>query len=157
MPLDPWQADHPGYAEDLWRRLLAETSGAVDTPPAEFYRLLNVQVSRFVRQVRAMMDRDGLIPDLAGVRNLLVTHGPRVLLVDINNIHPVVFDAQVPLDDKGYPVLDRSIDALERLGRVFLGRSMLSVETDYRLFFSRERQSRVRELEARFRTMSESA
>ncbi len=152
--LNPWQVHRPGYAADLQRRLEAESRGCEPMAPADFSRCLRQQAERLIHRVQAMMGHDGLIPDLAGMRNLLVTDGPRILLVDINNIHPVVFDGDIPLDDKGYPVLDRSIDALERLGRGILNRSVLSTRSGYAAFFKPDRRLRVAALEDRFRTMT---
>ena len=153
VALDPWQADGAGYIDGLERRLRGTASGGA---PAMFRGRLLDQVAKFTACIRSMMDADGLIPDLAGARNLLVTVDARVCLVDINNIHPVSFGPQVPLDDKGYPVMDRSIEALERLDRHLLGRSILAADAAYRIFFSPVRRRRVKDCQARFCRMTSS-
>ncbi len=148
--LDPWQVQRPGYLAELHERLRRETGDRAGMADADFQRRLRGQARELIRRVRAMMTGDALVPDLAGVRNLLVTRGPRIVLVDINNIHPLVRGPEIPLDDKGYPVLDRSLEALERLGRGLLGRSILARHPDYALFFDPVRQRRVAALEAGF-------
>ena len=66
----------------------------------------------FITRVKQMVSEAATIPDLAGVGNLIVTAAGEIRLVDINNISRVDFDAPVCLDEKGYPVSDKSLEAL---------------------------------------------
>jgi hypothetical protein len=149
VALDPWQAGCRQYLTGLQRRLVDETGEAL--PPEAFGRRLLEELDAFVTRVQRLMHGTGLVPDLAGTRNLLVTGDGRLHLVDINNIHPLNFGETVPLDDKGYPVMDKSIEALDLLARHLLRRDELRQTAAWRIFFTAERRSRVRAAEGRFR------
>jgi hypothetical protein len=97
-----------------------------------------------------MISEVRFIPDLAGAGNLIVTRTGHVKLVDINNISPVAFDDAIPLDDKGYPVCDKSIEALALMEAKFLGRAIDGNEAVYRHFLDPARLERVRDHEAAF-------
>jgi hypothetical protein len=126
-PLDPWSCS----GEQL---------------PAEALK----GVARFVSAVRRLVAEVGLIPDLAGVGNLLLTAGGGVKLVDINNISALRFAPEIPLDDKGYPVGDKSVEALFRLERDALGRAGLEGQRLYRHFLDPARRAAVALLHRRF-------
>jgi len=125
--LDPWQ-----------------TPAAADARVAASCRSL-------VDRVQAMMAGRGLIPDLAGVGNLLVTAAGAVKLVDINNSCRAGGPQTIPLDDKGYPVWDKSVEALWRIDRFWAGRTPDPTLPWYRIGLDPGRRGRVRALEARFR------
>ncbi len=148
VALDPWLVGYPGYLRQLHGRLEDETGAIV--PPERFLPRLSASLERFVTQIRQMMDHDRLIPDLAGARNLIVAGDGTLRLVDINNLSRLSFGRPIPLDDKGYPVMDKSIEALELLARHLLGKDELRSDTAFGVFFTPSRQSRVRAAEARF-------
>lgn len=56
-----------------------------------------------------MVAEAGHIPDLAGAGNLIITGTADIRLVDINDISPISLDSSIYLDEKGYPVCDKSI------------------------------------------------
>ena len=91
-----------------------------------------------------MIIESGHIPDLAGAGNLIITDNGAIRLVDINNISRVVFDASVYLDEKGYPVADKSIEALSLIEKKLLGRSLESADPVYGHFLAPARRERVR-------------
>ena len=94
--------------------------------------------------------KTGAIPDLAGVGNLIMTPLGVVKLVDINNISKLFMDHHISVDEKGYPVSDKSVQALFQIETQFLGRSRDDVDTLYRFFLDHHRMKEVRELETSF-------
>lgn len=107
-------------------------------------------VLRFARGVKRLVTEAGLIPDLAGVGNMLVTPGGGIKLVDINNIAPVRYQAEIILDDRGYPVCDKSVEALFRLECCGRPREALEAEPLYLFFLAPARRSAVEELHRGF-------
>ncbi len=101
----------------------------------------------FLQRIKRMVAEAGHIPDLAGVGNLLVTARGGIRLVDINNICAVRFDASIRLDEKGYPVCDKSIEALSLIEKKLLGRPVDMGERIYRWFLDPERRKAVQKSE----------
>ncbi len=87
---------------------------------------------------------------ILGVGNLLLTPQGGVKLVDINNISRVSPDPTIPLDDRGYPVCDKSIAVLFHIEKRLAGRSPRRDEPLYAPFLNPDRIARVREAEERF-------
>ena len=87
------------------------------------------------------------LPDLAGVGNILFTLSATLHLVDINNISKISSSDAIPIDDKGYPACDKSIEALSLLEKGVLGRPIDMQEELYRFFLNPERMQRVHEIE----------
>jgi len=79
------------------------------------------------------------VPDLAGVGNLVMVPSGEIKLVDMNNISRVAFDSDIQLDDRGYPVCDKSIEALSLLESKLLGRPVDTSEAIYRHFLDPQR------------------
>ena len=82
-----------------------------------FAAQLRRSAQRFVAGITTMIQKGGYIPDIAGQRNLLVTRRGNIRLVDINNVSRVNFDTRIYIDDKGYPVCDKSVEALALIDR----------------------------------------
>ncbi len=101
--------------------------------------------SYFIDRCKRMIDHSGHIPDLAGIGNLIITSNGEVCLVDINNISKVCYDSTVPLDEKGYPVCDKSIEALSLIEEKIVGRPVDMKEKLYRLFLTSQRKRMVEE------------
>ncbi|MEE4608456.1 MAG: hypothetical protein V2L15_06180 [Desulfobacteraceae bacterium] len=148
VALDPWQAAGPGYLERLHRQLVEETGTRMGVTP--FKERLRENLNGFVSAVRNLMEQEQILPDLAGVRNLVVDADGRLRLVDINNIQDLDFGDAVVLDDKGYPVLDKSLDALDLLLFHFLGRRDLRRDEVLGRFFTPDRRVRVEAAARRF-------
>ncbi len=143
--LDPWR-------EDIVDRLKAYFSGRIATQnnlPA-LLETVKASASSFVEHMKIMIQKAGYIPDLAGTGNIRITETGSMKLVDINNISRVSFDHHIRLDDKGYPVCDKSIEALAKIEQHVLGRHMLPNEPMYRLFLDPRRLSHVKTHEKRF-------
>jgi hypothetical protein len=104
----------------------------------------------FIAKLKQMVVEANHVPDLAGVGNLILTRSGDIKLVDINNISSVSFDATIPIDDRGYPVCDKSIRVISRLEQNLLGRSESRDDPIYETFLDPGRMRDVKFLEARF-------
>jgi hypothetical protein len=101
--------------------------------------------SQLIGRLKRMINHSGYIPDLAGVGNLIITPNGEICLVDINNISPVYSDATIPLDEKGYPVCDKSVEALSLIEQKIVGRPINMEEKPYKQFLSSQRKNSVQE------------
>ena len=95
------------------------------------------------------------VPDLAGAGNLILTPTGHIKLVDINNISRVPFNTTIPVDDRGYPVCDRSIEALYLLEEKLLQRPPVKEDKIYSIFLDPGRTEAVRAIEKTFYQTSE--
>ena len=100
---------------------------------------------QFIEKIKSMMTHSGHIPDLAGVGNLIITASGDICLVDINNISPVSDDSAIPLDEKGYPVFDKSVEALSLIEEKIVGRPIDMGEKFYKLLLGSQRKHMVEE------------
>jgi len=107
--LDPWRLKSGG----IFQIYPDKDAQAQKTFAAQ----LRESAQRFVAGIKNMVLKAGYIPDIAGQRNLLVTRRGRVRLVDINNVSRVQYKDDIFIDDKGYPVCDKSIEALALIDR----------------------------------------
>jgi hypothetical protein len=136
--LDPW-------GEDLGPHLKSYFESATEKPKrvAQLLNALKLNALSFVGHVKAMARDAGLIPDLAGVGNLRITAKGDLKLVDINNISKIHLDDRIHLDDKGYPVCDKSIQALANIEACFSGHRVQADDALYRLFLNADRMTAV--------------
>ena len=107
-------------------------------------------LASFVTCIKNIIMNTGCIPDLAGVGNMIMTPSGSVKLVDINNISRVSMKHRIPVDDKGYPVSDKSIQALFQIETQILGRPKDTADVLYSFFLDPHRMKEVRELEMSF-------
>ena len=112
----------------------------------EFYK----KVEHFTICVKKMILEANYVPDFAGVENLLITPAGNIKLVDINNISKVFLGPKINLDDKGYPVCDKSIEAISMLEKKLLGKSIDKTEKLYKIFLDPQRMKEVVALEEKF-------
>ncbi|GAB6906876.1 hypothetical protein JCM12296A_27120 [Desulfosarcina cetonica] len=148
--LDPWTLlDSAELLGTLFDALGPATRTAA-LAKAAWITKVQQQGAQFIQRVKRMVEKARHIPDLAGVGNLILTAGGNIRLVDINNISPVAMDDVIPLDEKGYPVCDKSVEALALIEEKILGRPVEIGEPIYRHFFSPRRRAAVREKEALF-------
>jgi hypothetical protein len=103
-----------------------------------------------VGRLKQMIAEAHHVPDLAGVGNLLVTRTGNIKLVDINNISCVSLDSRISLDDRGYPVCDKSIEALFLLEEKLVGETDLGGDPIYSVFLDPGRMKEVRSVEKAF-------
>ncbi len=142
----------PGEAVDPWHddtRLKIETD--MNNSPAGSLDRALMNLASFIECIKTMVLQTRAIPDLAGVGNLILTPAAEVKLVDINNISRISYEAEISLDDKGYPVSDKSIQALYRLETLVLGCHQSADEELYRFFLDPQRVQAVRRIEFAFK------
>lgn len=142
--LDPWHLSDERSLEHFY-------IPNPETSPKEFTRQAVYDIKRFVGAVIAMIQRTGLIPDLAGDGNLMLSPRGRLKLVDINNITKIKSGPEIQLDDKGYPCCDKSMEVLSILGHK-IARIPPPIVDDSFLgkFFDLQRKQKVNELEQAF-------
>jgi hypothetical protein len=111
-------------------------------------RIKNVtnQVRSFVANVKRMITKAAHIPDLAGIGNLILTANGQLKLVDINNISPVSPEKPIFKDEHGYPVCDKSFEALALLEKKILGNPTPEDDTFYKVFLEPKRMRLVSQL-----------
>ena len=112
----------------------------------KFYK----NVEQFIAGVKKMILKANYVPDFAGVENLLITPTGKIKLVDINNISKVFLGPEIHLDDKGYPVCDKSIEAISMLEKKLLGKPIDNTEGLYKIFLDPQRMKAVSALEEKF-------
>jgi hypothetical protein len=112
----------------------------------KFYK----KVEHFIACVKKMILKANYVPDFAGVENLLITPTGNIKLVDINNISKVFLEPEIRLDDKGYPVCDKSIEAISMLEKKLLGKPIDKTERLYKTFLDPQRMKAVGDLEEKF-------
>jgi len=117
---------------------------------SQWPRKIRKNAETFVSKVKQMIMETNHVPDLAGVGNLLLTKSGDIKLVDINNISSVSFDNNIKLDDRGYPVCDKSIEALFFLERKLSGGSSHIDTPPYKTFLDPERMKEVKAIEKKF-------
>ena len=149
--LDPWTVlDRTTLLPSLFDRLRAGDNRS--GPAADSWMAaVRKRTEGFVGRIKRMIAEAGHVPDLAGVGNLIITPAGGIRLVDINNISPVDFAPDIPLDEKGYPVCDKSVEALALIEQKVLGRTADRRERLYRHYLEPERMQAVKVLEASFR------
>jgi len=149
---DPWTLlTGAAFLSSLYDSLMG-----ISDPPLikrkKWLSLVRGNGEQFIANTKKMITEASLIPDLAGVGNVLVTSSGSFRLVDINNISPVIFDDTIRLDDRNYPVSDKSIEAL-----ALMEEKLLDGQTSdplYERFLSDVRRRKVREREKKFRAIN---
>ena len=146
-----------GEVVDPWTILSAETllptlyntmseRGLVNSlPEDEWIAVARRKGAEFVEKIKSMVTYSGFIPDLAGVGNLRIKTGGEICLVDLNNISPVNSDASIALDEKGYPVSDKSIESLSLIEEKIVGHPVDMGEVLYKRFLNNHRKRLVEE------------
>lgn len=148
--LNPW-----GLLGD--ERLLATIYDQLFQPAAssapgrfDWGAAVRAKTVRFIHNIKQMILETGHVPDLAGMGNLVIVPSGAIKLVDINNIARVSFTREITLDDKGYPVCDKSIEALSNLEIKLLGNTIDRADEIYRFFLDPMRMQRVADKERVF-------
>ena len=150
LPLEPWGFLNP---ERLVENLVRPGLGGQPSPALDRTALIETiraNATDFIDRIRKMISETGHIPDLAGDGNLLLTDSGLIVLVDINNISRVDFSTTVAVDDKGYPVCDKSIEALSQLQLKMASMRIDPVDPLYRTYLDPARMSAVEAIEREF-------
>lgn len=144
--LDPWSYLDREHFEALYWRLGHEKRAGSEESLNWWLERVHQNGITFVSAVRRLIQEAAYVPDLAGVGNLVLTSRGNLKLVDINNVSKVSFTREIPIDDRGYPVCDKSIEALFQIERKILGRADLERDPLYRTFLDPGRMGDVRVL-----------
>ncbi len=140
-----------GEAVDPWHEnALLKIEGIVKGTHEAALKTALENLASFVNCIKSIIMKTGAIPDLAGVGNLIMTSLGGVKLVDINNISRLTMNHHIHVDDKGYPVSDKSIQALFQIETQILGRPIDTGDILYRFYLDPQRMKEVRELETSF-------
>ncbi|UCB48008.1 MAG: hypothetical protein JSW56_12730 [Deltaproteobacteria bacterium] len=148
--LDPWSPITKEHLAELFSRMSRESTETRDRGRGRLIQRAQKRVNKFIQGVKRMILEANHVPDLAGVGNLLLTPEGEVKLVDINNISSVSFGPNISIDDKGYPVCDKSIQALALLEQKILGKAINKEDAVYKTFLDAQRMRRVKVLEDKF-------
>jgi len=70
--------------------------------------------------------------------------------VDINNVSRIKFDARIYIDDKGYPVCDKSIEALALIDRTLCDNRNCKGQLLFQMFLDPDRMREVAALDDAF-------
>ncbi len=152
--LDPWRRYNEIELRDLFLRSNIFPNKEIEKKIESIIGKVQRNAANFIGGIKKMVLEARYVPDLAGVRNILLTPTCGIKLVDINNISKITFESQIKVDDKGYPVCDKSIEALSQLEQNLLNRSINMREQIYKVFLEPERMKAVAEIENRFRKSS---
>jgi hypothetical protein len=148
--LEPWS--HLG--KDQMASLLYDmVFEKVDDPVMitdRWIHIMREKAENFIGKIKQMIMETNHVPDLAGVGNLFMTRSGDIKLVDINNISRFSFDPIIHLDDRGYPVCDKSIEALSLLEQKLLGKPLQSNDIIYKTFLDPIRMKEVQAIDKEF-------
>jgi len=144
--LNPWAPlDHQALADLLTRASSFFPDHTRTSLPERIQEVRN-SVQSFVARIKEMARQAGYIPDLAGIGNLILTADGHLKLVDINNISPAFPEKPVYRDEHGYPVCDKSIEALSLLEKKILGIPFPEDDAFYKIFLAPERMKIVSQM-----------
>jgi len=148
--LDPWGPLDKEYLVSLFCDMGCQQGKDSLTMIDQWVHALQERAEKFIGRVKQMIMEANHVPDLAGVGNLILTRSGAIKLVDINNISRVAFDATIRVDDRGYPVGDKSIEALSLLEQKLLGRPTGNGDPIYETFLDPARINDVKAAEDAF-------
>lgn len=150
LNIEPWGFLNPErLADNLMRPRLGNRQTSI-TDKSVLVTRIRRNAESFVHHVRKMVFATELIPDLAGDGNLILTDAGNIKLVDINNISPVSLTSRIYLDEKGYPVCDKSVEALFEIEKNLAGHSPDDNDRLYRTFLEPGRLFTVNAIEKEF-------
>jgi hypothetical protein len=149
--LEPWSTLDRESLLALFRQMDCSKTDHSGEGAEEWLMKVRCRTGTFISQIKKMIAATRHVPDLAGLGNLLVTPTGTIKLVDINNVSPVRFRPQIDLDDRGYPVCDKSIEALWLLEGRLVGACGWQQDPLYRIFLVPERMREVEVLVKEFR------
>ncbi len=143
--LDPWGLSGENFLLDLFKN-----SNCPELQLTAILKKARQNIAVFVKRIKQMISNTGYIPDLAGFGNLIVTPEGNLKLVDINNIVEIKRVDSIPIDDKGYPSCDVSVEVLSLLERDILQKNIQMDDPLYQFFLSPQRKVKVKTLEKQF-------
>jgi hypothetical protein len=154
--LDPWALLDKRHLASLLNDLGFKKNEVSEKVKKIWINTVQEKAEIFIEKIKKMILGANYVPDLAGIGNLILTCTGSIKLVDINNISNASFDSIIKVDDRGYPVCDKSIEALSRLEEKLLKRSPDKNDLIYRTFLDPVRMDEVKVLERKFYSSMES-
>jgi len=148
--LNPWDLFYKNHLINLVRSMQDQGHNPLRMTTAQLIQRVKKQASKFIDSLKRMILEANYVPDLAGIGNLILTACGNIKLVDINNISRVSLEPDIGLDDRNYPVCDKSIEAVSIMEQKLLDRAIDKTETIYKIFLDPERIKRVKALEEKF-------
>lgn len=148
--LDPWDRLDDSHLISILRRISFETYEDAESIGDSWVREVREKSEVFIGKVKKMILEAKQVPDLAGIGNLLLTPSGEIKLVDINNISRVSFESSISIDDRGYPVCDKSIESLSLLEQGLLQRPLQQDDIIYKTYLEPSRMEKVKVLEKEF-------
>jgi hypothetical protein len=148
--LNPWETTGTNQLESFFAGISINRRNTPGMSTDQLVASFRNNVENFIKSVKKMILEANYVPDFAGLENLLVTPEGDIKLVDINNISRVSFGPDIRLDDKGYPVCDKSIEAISILEQKLLDKPIDKTETLYKIFLDPQRMKEVSVLEENF-------
>ena len=148
--LNPWDPISRHQLAGLFTPMEGRECNGFQMTSEQLIHKFNKKVEHFIARVKKMILKANYVPDFAGVENLLITPTGNIKLVDINNISKVFLGPKISLDDKGYPVCDKSIEAISMLEKKLLGKPVDKTERLYKIFLDPQRMKDVSALEEKF-------
>jgi hypothetical protein len=148
--LNPWEIFKKNNLADIFNRMKVERPHLLELTLEQFIKRVKTNAKIFIQSTKKMILEAKYVPDFAGVENLLLTPCGHIKLVDINNISKVSFGSSIRLDEKGYPVCDKSIEAISMLEQALFERLFDKTEKIYRIFLDPQRMKEVNDLEEKF-------
>ncbi|MBW2055305.1 MAG: hypothetical protein JRI29_06365 [Deltaproteobacteria bacterium] len=148
--LNPWETTGLNQLENFFAGISVNRRNTLKMSTDQLVTRFRKNLEKFIKSVKKMILEANYVPDFAGLENLLVTPGGDIKLVDINNVSRVSFGPDIRLDDKGYPVCDKSIEAISILEQKLLDKPIDKTETLYKIFLDPLRMKDVSDLEEIF-------
>jgi len=148
--LNPWETTGLNQLENFFAGISVNRRNTLKMSTDQLVTRFRKNLEKFIKSVKKMILEANYVPDFAGLENLLVTPGGDIKLVDINNVSRVSFGPDIRLDDKGYPVCDKSIEAISILEQKLLDKPIDKTETLYKIFLDPLRMKEVSVLEEKF-------
>ena len=148
--LNPWETTGINQLDNFFSGISVNRPNAPEMTTDQLVTKFRKKVENFIKSVKKMILEASYVPDFAGLENLLVTPEGDIKLVDINNVSRVSFGPDISLDDKGYPVCDKSIEAISILEQKLLDKPIDKNEALYKIFLDPLRMKEVSNLEEKF-------
>ena len=148
--LNPWETTGINQLDIFFSGISVNRPNTPEMTTDQLVTKFRKKVEKFIKSVKEMILEANYVPDFGGLENLLVTPEGDIKLVDINNVSRVSFGPDISLDDKGYPVCDKSIEAISILEQKLLDKPIDKTETLYKIFLDPQRMKEVNVLEENF-------
>jgi len=147
---EPWSPLDKYHLVSLLSRMHTKKGDDSAVITDQWLQRVRGNAANLIEKLKQMIVEARYVPDLAGVGNLIITLSGDIKLVDINNISKVSFDPIIALDDRDYPVCDKSIEALSLLEQKVLCRSIQADDPIYKMFLDPARMREVKAVAERF-------